>query len=91
MASDFACRREIMSAKAFSFSRVCESGNSMHPWPALVSERGEVYTGTPLLWTPWGPGEVSCIERYSLFRAIFRLRKHTAKCPYFRGVGLHCT
>ena len=28
-----------------------------------------VYSGTPLLWTPWGPGEVSCIER----------------CPHFRG------
>ena len=25
-------------------------------------------SGTPLLWKPWGPGEVSCIER----------------CPYFR-------
>ena len=21
-----------------------------------------VYSGTPLLWTPWGPGEVSCIQ-----------------------------
>ena len=21
-----------------------------------------VYSGTPLMWTPWGPGEVSCIE-----------------------------
>ena len=21
-----------------------------------------VYNGTPLLWTPWGPGEVSCIQ-----------------------------
>ena len=28
-----------------------------------------VYSGTPLLWTPWGPGEVSCIEG----------------CPHFRG------
>ena len=27
------------------------------------------YSGTPLLWTPWGPSEVSCIER----------------CPQFRG------
>ena len=27
-----------------------------------------VYSETPLLWTPWGPGEVSCIKR----------------CPYFR-------
>ena len=21
-----------------------------------------IYSGTPLLWTPWGPGEVSCIQ-----------------------------
>ena len=21
-----------------------------------------VYSGTPLLWTPWEPGEVSCIQ-----------------------------
>ena len=27
-----------------------------------------VYSGTPLLWTPWGPGEVSCIERCPHFR-----------------------
>ena len=27
------------------------------------------YSGTPLLWTPWGPSKVSCIER----------------CPHFRG------
>ena len=25
-------------------------------------------SGTPLLWTPWGPGEVSCIERCPHFR-----------------------
>ena len=29
-----------------------------------------VYSGTPLLWTPWEPGKVSCKER----------------CPYFRDV-----
>ena len=21
-----------------------------------------VYSGAPLLWTPWGPGKVSCIQ-----------------------------
>ena len=21
-----------------------------------------VYSGTPLMWTPWGAGEVSCIQ-----------------------------
>ena len=25
-----------------------------------------IYSGTPLLWTPWGPGEVSCMERCPL-------------------------
>ena len=32
--------------------------------------RHYTFSGTPLLWTPWGPGEVSCIER----------------CPHFRGI-----
>ena len=43
-----------------------------------------VYSGTSLMWTPWGPGEVSCIERCPHFRGKFMLRKHiwgTAKCP----------
>ena len=31
-----------------------------------------VYSGTPLLWKPWGPGEVSCIER----------------CPHFRNTSI---
>ena len=38
----------------------------------------------PLLRTPWGPGEVSCIERCPHFRGKFILRKHIryiAKCP----------
>ena len=41
----------------------------------------EVYSGIHLLWTPWGPGNVSCIER-CLGRFI--LRKHVwdiEKCP----------
>ena len=45
--------------------------------------------GTPLLWTPWEPGGVSCIERCPHFRGKFILRKHiwdTTRCPYFRGV-----
>ena len=44
-----------------------------------------VYSGTPLLRTPWGSGEVSCIERCPHFRR----RKHVwdiAKCAYYRGV-----
>ena len=26
------------------------------------------YSGNPLLWTPWGPGQVSCIETCPHFR-----------------------
>ena len=33
-------------------------------------------SGAPLLRTPWGPGEVSCIERCPHFRGKFLLRKH---------------
>ena len=48
-----------------------------------------IYSGTPLLcghsvWTPWGPGKVSCIERCPHFSGKFLLRKDTwdiAKCP----------
>ena len=32
---------------------------------------------------PWGPGEVSCIERCPHFRGKFR---DTVKCPLYRGV-----
>ena len=43
-----------------------------------------MYSGTSLLWTPWGPSKVSCIERCPHFRGKFLLRKHIwdiAKCP----------
>ena len=42
------------------------------------------YSGTSLLWTPWGPSKVSCIERCPHFRDKFLLRKYIwdlAKCP----------
>ena len=42
----------------------------------------EIYSGTPPLWTPWGPGEVSGLERCPHFRVT--LGKHLcdiAKCP----------
>ena len=49
-----------------------------------------VYSGTtPLVWTPWGPGEMSSIERCPHFRVKCTLRKHIwdiAKSPYYRGV-----
>ena len=54
------------------------------PFQALIStEHKETecvpvvyYSETPPRWTPWGPGEVSCIERCPHFRGIFTLRKH---------------
>ena len=53
------------------------------------------YSGTPLMWTPWGPGKVSSIERYLHFRGKFTCKKEylghskvflIQRCPYFRGV-----
>ena len=50
-----------------------------------------------LLWTPWGPGEVSCIKRCPRFKGKFVLRKHISKvslpgevscikrCPCFKS------
>ena len=40
------------------------------------------YSGTSLLWTPWGPSKVSCIERCPHFRGY--KKKHSwdiEKCP----------
>ena len=36
---------------------------------SFAHKRQYSYSRTPLLWTHWGPGKVSCIER----------------CPHFRG------
>ena len=55
-----------------------------------------VYSGAPLLWTPWGPGEVPCIDRCPHFRGKFVPRKHVwdtgksliQRCPYSRSVLL---
>ena len=38
------------------------------------------YRGTPLLWTPWDPGEVSCIPVYCGHFGDL------VKCPVWRGV-----
>ena len=50
-----------------------------------------MYSGVPLLWTPWGPGKVSCIERCPYFGGKFPLRMHIwdmAKCPEYTEVSL---
>ena len=56
-------------------------------WTARTEGRKKTHSdttrGTPLLWTPWGPGEVSRIERCPHFWGKFILKKHTwdtAKC-----------
>ena len=41
------------------------------------------------MWTPWGSGEVSCIEGCPYFRDKFTLRMHvwdTMECSSYRGV-----
>ena len=62
-----------------------------------------VYSGTPLLWTPWGPGEVSCIQwnpsivdtlgswRSVLYTVELLYCGHLgelAKCPVYSGTPL---
>ena len=32
------------------------------------------YSGTPLLWVPWGPSRVSCIERCPHFGGKFMIK-----------------
>ena len=46
-----------------------------------------VYIGIPLLWTPWGPGKVSCVERCPHFRGKVTRSWDIAKCTCtcFRG------
>ena len=59
-----------------------------------------MYSGTPLLWTPWRPGGVSCIERCPHFRGEYMcilgrsIVSLVQRCPYFKvGLykGFHCT
>ena len=66
---------------------VSQSGERSISWrPSVVSSRSWQwkYSGTSLLWTPWGHSKVSCIEKCPHFRGKFILRKHIwdiAKCP----------
>ena len=57
--------------------------------------RGVLISGNLLLWTPWGPGEVSYIERCPHFRGNYTLKKAylgrskvslMQRCPCFRVV-----
>ena len=44
----------------------------------------QVYSGTPLLWIPWGPGGVSCIQwNPSIVGDL-------VKCPVYSGTPLYC-
>ena len=47
--------------------------------------RCPVYSGTPLLWTPWGPGEVSCIQWNP---SIVDTLGDLVKCPVYSGTPL---
>ena len=46
------------------------------------------YSGTPLLWTLWGPGKVSCIERCPHFRGKFLIRNGTQQSAWNTEVSL---
>ena len=64
--------------------------DSLIPYKAMRLQKAHdicikktVCSGTSLLWTPWGPSKVSCIERCPHFRGKCLLRKHIwdlAKC-----------
>ena len=50
----------------------------------------QVYSGAPLLWTPWEPGRVSCIERCPHFQEPL-YHGHLGdlvKCPVYSGAPL---
>ena len=73
----------------------CSYSFSPRQAPGLILSTSchvHVYSGAPLLWTPWGPGEVSCIERCPHFRGKFKAHLGHSKVsliqrsPYFRGV-----
>ena len=44
-----------------------------------------VYSGAPLLWTPWGPGEVSCIQWNPSIVDTLGTWSCIERCPHFRG------
>ena len=48
--------------------------------PRVRKERKSIYSATSLLWTPWGPGEVSCMERCSRLRGTFIAYSGSAEC-----------
>ena len=49
------------------FMKTILSVSSLHQQPVC---------GIPLMWAPWGPGDVSCIERCPHFRGKFLIREH---------------
>ncbi len=55
------------TATAPGFSATYISYDATNSESATADKKGgfttNKYSGTFLLWTPWGPGEVSCIER----------------------------
>ena len=45
-----------------------------------------VYSGTPLMWTPWGPGKVSYTENVSKFTLRKHILGHSKVSFQYRGV-----
>ena len=43
-----------------------------------------VYSGAPLLWTPWGPGEEGfhCIVHVCMYISLYMYRLHTSSASY---------
>ena len=74
---------ETFSSKSNTLM-LCTSLNIPQKTRAIFKPPNRQYSGTPLMWTLWGPDEVSCIEGCPHFRGTFTLGKHvwdTAKCP----------
>ena len=57
-------------------------GVRIHSWKPVFHVT--YYSGTTLLWTPWGHNKVSCIERYPQAHLGHGKVSLVQRCPYFR-------
>ena len=63
-------RVELTESGNYSFTLQTLNPDDLN---SVVNIIFQVCSGSPLLWTPWGPGEVSCRERCPHFRGKFLL------------------